>query len=294
MTSPRALLAAALALAGLLGGSAAAADAATPPASLLFVQETDSGTLDKVGASTYRLTLRGVSPSLTSFTDRPARAAGTERATAFIDQWHARGFDDDPPNAALVLHGAARDRDVVVLTISRPHYHPRTRTFTYTARPVKGTPADSLRAFTRRRDPVRELRFGAASLFIDNAWDLSLRQLTLYYTGVLPGEQLGISLENTAGVEFSPADGITFSTPGLWITQSEVTADRVTFSVDPATLPSDGALSFTVAFAADPYLKQFKLTDLSPDGYTYLKGLLPINSPLTTPIWKTGAEVLWF
>ncbi|WP_028062238.1 hypothetical protein [Solirubrobacter soli] len=62
--------------------------------------------------------------------------------TAFIEHRRDRGFAENPPNAALVVHGASRGRDVVVLTISHPHHRPRTHTFTYTAKPVKGTPSE--------------------------------------------------------------------------------------------------------------------------------------------------------
>ncbi|MFA9273077.1 MAG: hypothetical protein ACEQSX_20520, partial [Baekduiaceae bacterium] len=64
-----------LALASVLVLPAAAG--ATP---LLFVQQADGGTLEQTAASTFRLTLRGVAPSVAAFADRPGRTATAERA----------------------------------------------------------------------------------------------------------------------------------------------------------------------------------------------------------------------
>jgi len=282
-----------LALAGLLacafaGAAAPAAVAKAASPSLLFVQQTDGGTLHRTGAGTYRLTLRGVAPSLTTFTDRPARAAGSESARRFVTRWPGRGFAADPPNAALVMDGAARDRDVVVLTLSHPAYHPRTRTFTYAAHPLRGTPGRALKGFAKRRDSVRELRFGAANLFIDDASDIGLTPLRLDLINVQRGAPLGIAIVYSAAgtgvtTAFSPAAGIVYGNadPGNGPVQSAeaidtavkqpvVTSSQATFSIDTNYNTSDDSgnggpvWTVTVYFATDPRFDSFGLRDLGP------------------------------
>jgi hypothetical protein len=293
----RAVAAAALAVVALLAGSASAS-AAT---SLLFVQQTDGGTLTKTGASTFRLTLRGVAPSVTTFTDRPARAAGAEPAARFLARWRERGFAAEAPNAALVMDGAPKDRDVVILTLSHPRYHPRTRTFTYAARPVPGTSRRALQSFAARRDPVRELRFGAASLFIDDASDLELSQMILAFNALIPGQQLGVALENVDGgnLAFSVAAGVTslvaYDSPAHPVMrQVQVLPDRITISWDPNAVFGLPQLPFIVYFATSPaFGSEFILRDISTGSAGLLQAFPPGNIEIGTPISKTGTRLYW-
>jgi hypothetical protein len=142
----------------------------------LFVQQTQSGALEQTGRGVFRLRLDDVSASVSTFTDRPRRRAGQQSLHRFVGAWGSYGFAADPPNAALVLSGAPRSRDVALLTLSRPRYDRAARTLTYVAKPLRGTGPRSLAALSRRRDPVRPLEFADASLFIDDAGSQTVYQ----------------------------------------------------------------------------------------------------------------------
>jgi hypothetical protein len=99
----------ALLAAGGLAASAAAAfaqDAAPPaaagpdgpPIQLLFVQQASSMKFDG-----KTMTLEGVAPATTFFSDRPQRIVGHINQDHFVKLWGAEkdGFKADPPNAAV-------------------------------------------------------------------------------------------------------------------------------------------------------------------------------------------------
>ena len=116
----------------VLGLAVFASTAAAAPAksghakgSFLYVQETAGGSIERLGAGAYRLRLTGVSPRVTTFTDRPRRRAGRQGLTGFVGSWKANGFAADPPNAALVLDHAPASHDVALLTLSQPSLRPR-------------------------------------------------------------------------------------------------------------------------------------------------------------------------
>jgi len=169
----------------LLGLAVFASTAAAAPntsdrakGSLLYVQETAGGTIERLGAGAYRLRLTGVSPRVTTFTDRPRRRAGRQGLEGFVGSWKANGFAADPPNAALVLDDAPASRDVVLLTLSHPRYDRARRTLTYRATPLRGRET-ALASFARRADPLRAGDLGAASLFIDDGGVLSTVVFTI-------------------------------------------------------------------------------------------------------------------
>lgn len=160
--------------AALLGLTVFASTAAAAPeggshakGSLLYVQETAGGSIQRLGHGAYRLRLTGVSPRVTTFTDRPRRRAGSQGLGGFVGSWGANGFAADPPNAALVLDHAPDSRDVALLTLSHPHYDRARQTLTYRATPLHGRDT-ALASFARRADPVAAGRLGAASLFVDD------------------------------------------------------------------------------------------------------------------------------
>jgi hypothetical protein len=140
--------------------------------SLLYVQETAGGSIQRLGDGAYRLRLTGISPRVTTFTDRPRRRAGSQGLEGFVGSWGANGFAADPPNAALVLDHAPVAHDVALLTLSHPHYNRARQTLTYRATPLHGRDT-ALASFARRADPVRAGDLGAASLFVDDSGALS-------------------------------------------------------------------------------------------------------------------------
>lgn len=158
----------------LLGLAVLATTAAAAPASsghakgsLLYGQETAGGSIEGLGHGAYRLRLTGVSPRVSTFTDRPRRRAGIQGLGGFVGSWEANGFAADPPNAALVLDHAPDSRDVALLTLSHPRYDRARQTLTYRATPLHGRDT-ALASFARRADPVRAGELGAASLFVDD------------------------------------------------------------------------------------------------------------------------------
>ena len=83
---------------------------------LLFVQNAE-GVVFENGT----LTLKGVSPSVIFFSDRPKRVAGHVALPGFLDAWDEGkdSFAEDPPNAALSIVGEGQVTSVVV-EISNP------------------------------------------------------------------------------------------------------------------------------------------------------------------------------
>lgn len=228
----RVLAVAVLAVVGA-GGSATPAAADTPSSSLLFVQETSGGELVKLAKDRYELRLDGVSTRVTTFTDRPGRRAGTEAAAQFVRRWASRGFRADPPNAALVVEGAARRSDVMVLELSRPRLDAAKRRLVYAARPVRAAAGGGLEDLAKRADPVRAGRFGTASLFIDDAGSTTVyRSLQVVASNIAPGQGIQLSV---SGIE-----------------------SRVRFGSDPGSL-TRSALQMTFPFGSVP----LGLVDLS-------------------------------
>jgi hypothetical protein len=90
--------------------------------SYLYVQNADSGTLTKEDG-TYKLTLNGISSTTVSFSDRPERTAHKLATQDFVDQWSTGigSFEDDPPNAALVIYEGDTE-ETLVLELQNPVY----------------------------------------------------------------------------------------------------------------------------------------------------------------------------
>ena len=84
---------------------------ATTPTELLFVQNADAVVFEN-----GTLTLKGVSPAVIFFSDRPQRVAGHVILEGFLKAWDegADSFADDPPNAALSIVGEGEVTSVVI------------------------------------------------------------------------------------------------------------------------------------------------------------------------------------
>ena len=226
----------ALAVLGAVPASAAAAPALTgvpSDASLLFSLESRAGTLvpdARAGKGRFTLTLRGVERRATWFTDRPQRNAGRVDTRKLFTAWRELGFRADPPNAALVVDRAKASRDTVAAEIRLRSYAPRRRTARLAVRTL-GSLGNGLRHINRRIDLRPPRRFGAASLFIDNATygsgqGCTLGQPQLYaltgpLEGMFPANGQILSIRgNTAlfqilGAQFG-GDGVnTFALPDM-------------------------------------------------------------------------------
>jgi hypothetical protein len=115
----------------------------------------------------FRLVLRQPARNATGFTDRPTRRTGQQPLPQFIRRWRQLGFVDVPPNAAVVLADAPRNRDVLIVELSGPRVGGGGRTLVFRAKLLEGNPTGGLRGFTRSADRRIAARFGRASLFID-------------------------------------------------------------------------------------------------------------------------------
>lgn len=229
----------------LLGLAVLATTAAAAPArsgqakgSLLYVQEGAGGSIERLGAGAYRLRLTGVSPRVTTFTDRPRRRAGRQGLKGFVGGWKANGFAADPPNAALVLDHAPASHDVALLTLSHPRYDRARRTLTYRATPLHGRDT-ALASFARRADPLRAADLGAASLFVDDGGALSTVVFNVFGEATTNTVQFLVS----EGGAWSLGSTSALSIAGtLSITQLYATGNALSLG-----LPPGSSLAFTAS-----------------------------------------------
>jgi hypothetical protein len=119
----------------------------------LFTHTTESGSLRQAAGDGFTLTLRGTASTLTVFS-----------VVEFLDRWAERGFEGDPPNAALVLDSEPDDSDTLVLELSSPSFDEDADALSYSAQPVQGeaaggSPEDDASDFSGH--------FSGAHLFID-------------------------------------------------------------------------------------------------------------------------------
>lgn len=135
---------------------------------LLYAHNAASGTLTPLAgrAGSYRLSLSGVAPLITYFSDRPARLAGHVSIEEFIERI---GFGrKTPPNAVIEISEGSKGADVAVVELFNPAYDKPRGSLAFDVR-VLNTPRKALAAWTVRADKSLPASFGAVSLFIDDA-----------------------------------------------------------------------------------------------------------------------------
>lgn len=216
--------------------SAAAAPASgdQPKGSLLYVQQTSGGSIERLGHGVFRLRLTGVSPRVSTFTDRPRRRAGSQSIEGFVHKWGANGFAADPPNAALVLDHAPATRDVALLTLSHPHYNRARQTLTYRATPLRGRDS-ALASFARRADPVSAGELGGASLFVDDGGGGGHVTITFgFQNTVLTTTTTQILISGPASFCLAQTSALSFSGT-LPFTSLYMTRDTLNFNVESGT-----------------------------------------------------------
>lgn len=156
-----------------LGAPAGAQGDGSSPAEAVAATEQVLGVVSARGGSFdgKHLTLTGVQPQLTWFSDRPARRAGLLDTASLEEAFFARQV---PPNAALVLDGSPASRDVVVVELSKARYDSNEHRLSFATKVVK--PDDVFRVvhprlseFADRSDAKIPKRFDASALFIDTA-----------------------------------------------------------------------------------------------------------------------------
>ena len=156
------------------------------PINLLFVEEAAGGTLTGPDDQHLTLTLTGLRDYVTSYSDRPIRAASLMPNQQFVDMWH-NYFRTSPPNAVLSIKDS-NIKDVraikqqggvspaivpisLVLTLSNPKLAADQKSITYQAKRVFKSTADATK-LPYKPPTVLVLatpkKFGAAVLNIDN------------------------------------------------------------------------------------------------------------------------------
>jgi hypothetical protein len=156
------------------GSDAVFSSSDTPPTgtSVLGVVNAAGGTFED-----GKLTLTGVQPTGTWFSDRPSRVAGTNPMEQFLDIFFGT---DDPPNAAIDLSGEPEGSDLAIVELSDPSYDATSGELTMSAKVIEPEQIDGARLvthrhldrFLQRNDAAIPASFGANALFIDNASDV--------------------------------------------------------------------------------------------------------------------------
>lgn len=182
-TSCKSAVAGAVVLAAMVAG-AGPTISAEPKAECetLFVQSAKSVTMDD-----KTLTLKGVSPMVTFFCDRPTRHAGHLTMTEFLQSWdHGKdSFTADPPNAVIsVLDGDTAD-DVVVELLDKPNVNGDE--LTYNISIIDGEPTKKKRRGLALHRPYRAAAFAAFFCRRCAAHDTACDQAVRIWSDVLVG-----------------------------------------------------------------------------------------------------------
>jgi hypothetical protein len=174
------LAAGAIASAGRTAAHAQDQDVAPPDAeagpTMLFLQAFQAGGIaPKDGADErYVLTLEHGLGHTIYFSDRPHREVGAAPTPEFLA---GLGFpEDNPPNAALVVEGAAGETEIAVLALYAPAYDEASRTATYEAEVLQTWQRSVQEGFVEATTDLAQRlpSFGAAHLFIDGCNDLDM------------------------------------------------------------------------------------------------------------------------
>jgi hypothetical protein len=176
-------------------GSSTTAGASTSPGGDLFTQTSHTGSLKPIAGQNdvFTLTLDRPSPDVTVFTDRPVRSASTEALPGFVQNWDERGFNQDPPNAALVLDQEPDNADTAIFELTHPVLDNSSGAVSYTAKHVNG--GTSSLPSDEHIDPPPA--FGDAHLFIDPSGG---------------GDQHAMAVDVHGGSQGAKTD-VTFSSP---------------------------------------------------------------------------------
>jgi len=157
----------------------------------LFVASAAEGTLQPQDAEhEFELTLGKAHDSVSVFTDRPERKAGTESIADFASAWDKRGFTETPPNAAVVW---GKDSASRVFELSEPAYDSAADTLTFTAHDLGDEPSTALSAFKGSSDDELPTDLGEVAVFIDNAEGGSGG---FFFVVAPPGGEATITLED--------------------------------------------------------------------------------------------------
>ncbi|MDP2289340.1 MAG: hypothetical protein Q8M73_12340 [Actinomycetota bacterium] len=162
-----------------LTACSASPDAApqTEKPTVLFSLSADTMRLENPSGDDVTLVMEGVDPHAIWFTDRPARKSGAITTGRLAAEWEdGDSFNEDPPNAALVLHQPVKvgdgATDTLVVEILGAAYDPKEATFRADLKVLTKERAASLKGNLAthggRHDLAWPASAGAVSLFIDS------------------------------------------------------------------------------------------------------------------------------
>lgn len=153
-------------------------DSAQEGASLLFLQNATSGSVENIDPESSslaslkegdRLLLSlNVATNTIFFFNRPVRQAGSMTTEEFVDNFD-ENFGDVPPNAVLEFENTEGIVTAVPLILSNPVYDSSTGIIEYMASPLEFTPDVYSSSTVEQIKMVGEIEssFGIATLFID-------------------------------------------------------------------------------------------------------------------------------
>jgi hypothetical protein len=133
--------------------------------SWLYMLDAQAGVVDG-----DTLTLSGVDPIATGFSDRPQRNVARFELSELIEKWDALGFRDDPPNAGISWLDAGQEHTIVVV-LSDPQTTSDGVSFTYEE--LEKTPK-RLRSRTGKPQPDLPAALRDVLVFVDHAFPTSV------------------------------------------------------------------------------------------------------------------------
>lgn len=128
----------------------------------LFVMTAPSAQLKPIANTRhqYELTLKGMQPQVTYFTDKPERKTGKTTMAEFLNIWQANALNNrnNQPNVSLVTYARLNQAPLVyVFEIHNPHYDVHTGNMQFTAL-----------AIGDHKPTIQNHQLNQASLFIDD------------------------------------------------------------------------------------------------------------------------------
>ncbi|MCZ7584432.1 MAG: carboxypeptidase-like regulatory domain-containing protein [Deltaproteobacteria bacterium] len=178
----------------VLAASANGCSSKTPPAANSEADGDDGS---------YLLTLTGVSPYLTAFTDRPYRESTVVPLRDFVAFWNENDADfaAAPPNAALEIIEAGDAARTFIIELAEPIYDEPSATISYSILPLESA-GGAIADFLAASDAIENIpdAFDQVTLFIDSTTTASLAgNVTVDDSGSEPLPGVTVMLDSPTG-----------------------------------------------------------------------------------------------
>lgn len=260
---------------GAVRGTTAATESATSEIGWLFVLDASSGAASTAADGSIELVLDKVDGGVTTFSDRPQRSAAHESPADFVGSWADRGFDEDPPNAALVLG----DETVVVLTLSDPRWDEGSKRLAFAATELEpGTRTVAGRA--GGGISTLPATFAGSSLFVDASAAVTPVTVMFDYSG---SSQAIIDVDNVLA---GPGPRSLTSTAVEGIASIDVRGSAEVDSTTITIMPSNGNAQVSVALTVMPNPDGTVTGTVLSEGGGQMSGrfVIPAGAPTTLTI----------